>query len=377
MSLKHLEKLRVIGGDDMFPVIYPEENLLMDKSAEPKQGDVVLFANRYGVKIAHRLIHSFLGYYFTRGDNCPIFNFPCRRKDILGVVVGKCASVKCGFSLRFFLNLFLFYYIAYSSLFDVKKKKVFLSLDIISRILAPLEDIHYPDFYDNSYLNKVVYGIKHVPKSFFGYYARKARDNGILPESKFMFTGNPEKIYLNYISLANPVSAKESFLVKNAHAPGYFKELYKYCIELFEKEFITLKDIMNLRQILSKLDLDKIELKTKGVYELIGLPLIIMYLFDIKYNPGKKDIDLSNFIKKHYDKLIPSISKYVESVNYDMPIHLLHFYNSMQIFKIYRFLRAPRGHNPESQRYKLFNPIVWLFVKLKQRRIHKYMEKRL
>jgi phage repressor protein C with HTH and peptisase S24 domain len=54
---RHLERLRIIKGDDMFPSICPGEILLLDRSAEPKAGDVVLFTNRFGMRIGHRLIY--------------------------------------------------------------------------------------------------------------------------------------------------------------------------------------------------------------------------------------------------------------------------------------------------------------------------------
>jgi signal peptidase I len=75
----NLEKLRIIRGNDMHPAISPSEYLLMDRSAPPKPGDVVVFENKFGCRVAHRLIHEIAGFYFTKGDNCPLFNFPFRR----------------------------------------------------------------------------------------------------------------------------------------------------------------------------------------------------------------------------------------------------------------------------------------------------------
>lgn len=128
-----LEKLRIVQGNDMHPCIRPDEYLLMDRSANPSRGDVVVFENKFGYKVAHRLIHEFAGYYFTKGDNCPLFNFPIPKGKLLGVVVGKRRPVPRRMEAEVLLALFLPQFILYSRLLDIRKKKYFLILSAASR----------------------------------------------------------------------------------------------------------------------------------------------------------------------------------------------------------------------------------------------------
>ncbi|MBN1169649.1 S24/S26 family peptidase [Candidatus Micrarchaeota archaeon] len=132
MSLKNLEKVKVLYGNDMQPSIDPKETLLVDRTVEPKIGDVILFENRYGMRIAHRLLHKCAGYYFTKGDNCRFFNFPFKKDKVLGVVVGKEMPVIKNRVGEFFILLFLPYFILYSKAFDLKKKKHFFLLKAAS-----------------------------------------------------------------------------------------------------------------------------------------------------------------------------------------------------------------------------------------------------
>jgi hypothetical protein len=134
--LRNLEKLRIVGGDDMSPSINPKESLLLDKEAAPELGDVVLFENRFGKKIAHRLLHRFGGYCFTKGDNCPRFDFPFPEDKLLGVVVGKTRSAEKKLLAGILLAVFLPQFIIHSRLFGLKNKKFFLLLSMASR--------HYP-----------------------------------------------------------------------------------------------------------------------------------------------------------------------------------------------------------------------------------------
>ncbi len=124
-----LQKVKVLYGNDMQPCIMPNEILLLDKSADPRIGDVVLFENKFGIKIAHRLIHEFAGYYFTRGDNCPIFNFPIRKEKILGVIAGKSRKIQRKRIAELILMAFVPQFIIYSRLFDLKKKRYFFLLN--------------------------------------------------------------------------------------------------------------------------------------------------------------------------------------------------------------------------------------------------------
>ncbi len=121
----------------MYPSIQPQESLLLDTDAVATIGDVIVFENRFGVKIAHRLVHTFAGYYFTRGDNCRIINFPCKTKSVFGVVMGKKRDDTYHFLLKLALDVFLFQYLLYSVFFDTRKKRGFLLLKAASVYLAP------------------------------------------------------------------------------------------------------------------------------------------------------------------------------------------------------------------------------------------------
>jgi hypothetical protein len=139
MPSKDLEKLRIVQGDDMNPCIRPDEYLLLDRRAVPQVGDVVVFENKFGRKVAHRMIYAFAGFCFTKGDNCPLFDFPVRRDKVIGVVVGKSRQVPGKPVAHVLLALFLPQFIIYSSLFDIRKKKYFLMLSAASRFYPHTE----------------------------------------------------------------------------------------------------------------------------------------------------------------------------------------------------------------------------------------------
>lgn len=136
MSSTNLQELKVVHGNDMSPCIDPAEPLFLDSDAEPKVGDVVLFKNKFGVRIAHRLLFKFAGFYFTRGDNCPVINFPFRKDSLLGVIVGKGRAVRRSMAAEILLALLVPQFIIYSSIFDIRKKRYFLLQTLASR--------HYP-----------------------------------------------------------------------------------------------------------------------------------------------------------------------------------------------------------------------------------------
>jgi hypothetical protein len=133
VSFRNMEKLRVLEGDDMSPSIDPSEILLLDKGSVPRIGDVVLFENRFKKRIAHRLIHRFGGFCFTKGDNCPLFDFPFRKGMILGVVVGKRRTVEKKIVADILLSVFLPQFILHSALFGLEGKKYFLLLSMASK----------------------------------------------------------------------------------------------------------------------------------------------------------------------------------------------------------------------------------------------------
>jgi len=141
MPSKNLEKLKIMYGNDMYPSIDPKEQLLLDRKLTPGIGDVILFRNRFGMSIAHRLLHKFAGYYFTKGDNCPFFNFPFKEDMILGVVVGKKMPVIRNMAGEISLALFLPYFMLYSRIFDIRRKKAFLPLKFASLFYPHLPSI--------------------------------------------------------------------------------------------------------------------------------------------------------------------------------------------------------------------------------------------
>ena len=442
----------------MFPAIYPGELLLLNRGAEPVPGDVILFSNRFGLKIAHRLYHSSAGYYLARGDNCAIFDIPCRKTDIHGIIIGKFSSAECGFLLRSFLNLFLLYYMPYRLVKDTKKKKNFLFLDIISRCLAPVEGIYFKSSYDNGYLNNVIYGIKKVPLSHIGYYLRKTIDNRIVSSFGILYRDRDEqtcrlwkdaretteKVYegithgfeekeIRYVLvrpfffdtttavitlMVSSIPDTEAVLSslgwhKSLHnrqmicfsktqgslmvyltiflslpfrylplkgallrfAPHNNERLFLYGIHLFDQGYITLDDIRALREMIPLCSLSSLKMECRGEYELIGLPLIIVHLFDLVYNMGK-DTQLSAFVHTYYPEQLPVVRQYLAEMTYEMPFQLLHFCRTKKQFPIYKFLSPPRGFDPQSQRYRLINFVILPWYKFKQYRMYRYMQRK-
>ena len=128
-----LRKLTIIKGNDMTPSIKPEESLLLDEKAISRTGDVILFENRFNFKIAHRLIYKTKNYYFTKGDNCIVFNFPEKKDKIKGVIVGKYKEIKISWLLKIALRLFLIYFL-FSKL---ENKKRSLLLKFVSKYIVP------------------------------------------------------------------------------------------------------------------------------------------------------------------------------------------------------------------------------------------------
>jgi hypothetical protein len=145
MSSGNLQKVKILYGNDMYPSIDPKETLYLDSEKAPEIGDVVLFENRFGMKIPHRLMHKAWGYYFTRGDNCQWFNYPFKKDKLMGVIVDRNVPVIKSRVGEFFLALFLPYFIFYCRLFDIKKKKKFLPLKFASLFyphLPPVEEMN-------------------------------------------------------------------------------------------------------------------------------------------------------------------------------------------------------------------------------------------
>jgi len=373
MQLKNLEKLEILEGNDMFPNILPHEKLLLDKTTKPRIGDVVLFKNRYGIKIPHRLIHCFMGYYFTRGDNCNYFNFPAYKKSILGVVVGKFKKIKQNKLMSICLDLFIIYYDLYRSLFDIKKKRHFLFLKLITKFFVPLESIFYPSPYNNHYLNKIVYGIIDQPKDIPIYYTRKAFDNKLSTNINFWLNKNPKDLNIsrnqlkkilikNYKNILEFIKNEKfsknkyeiTFPYKAIFSDDYYGRLKIFCINIYNSGVLTLFDLIKLRYLYSKIDIYKLAFKNIGIYELMGIPLIVLYLFDKRYNGGKEK-DLATFVIKYYPIQIKKIKQYLQKRNYETPIYFLHLYKDCSPFKILKYLKSPKGYNFKKRKFKIFN----------------------
>jgi hypothetical protein len=62
-----------------------------------------------------------------------VFDFPSKKINCKGVVVGKFRKSKRNILLSIALDIFLLYFIVYSVFFDIKKKKKFTLLIFISR----------------------------------------------------------------------------------------------------------------------------------------------------------------------------------------------------------------------------------------------------
>jgi hypothetical protein len=137
-----LAKLKIAAGDDMLPSIDPNEYLLLDEDVQPQAGDVILFENRFGLLIAHRLLYITRNYCFTKGDNCIVFNYPEKRTSIKGVIVGKSNPVYIPLHLKIVLRIFLCYF----KVSPVRHKKRSRLLKLISKYLSPKSLTVYRDF---------------------------------------------------------------------------------------------------------------------------------------------------------------------------------------------------------------------------------------
>ena len=287
------------------------------------------------------------------------------------MIVGKHRKVAANNLLKFSIFVFLPYYILYISLFAIRKKNKFLLLNIISRYAIPLEGIYYTSGYDNDPLNRIIYRVhdnKHdthkslsLPSSHRIYYLRKARDNMLLIDS-----GSSR------IMVHDAVSVKDS--------------LESYCKKIFSQRMMTLYDILCLKRILSRTDMKKISIKNIEMHDVLGFPLIVVYLFDLRYdkNTTKKNIteengrkykELSRFLDLHYSKEQKIVKEYLQGMDYEMPIQLYHFFRETKTFKIYSYLYPPIGYTKVNEDYGIFNPLIWILFKIKNHRLNAYMKK--
>lgn len=115
-------------GDDMEPSITNGEKLLLEKT-DPSDiciGDVIVFQSN--ILIAHRVIEKIQfgsrHYFFTRGDTCRFLDLPVSEEKVMGKVVGKSYLGKRSLICSIFLRLLLLFYLADTSLFNNRMKRL-------------------------------------------------------------------------------------------------------------------------------------------------------------------------------------------------------------------------------------------------------------
>ncbi|MFC2162702.1 nucleotidyltransferase family protein [Candidatus Altiarchaeota archaeon] len=445
MPYENLQKLEVEVGNDMFPCILPDEKLLLEKDAKPRVGDVIVFTNRMGLPIAHRLIHERLGLYYTRGDNCPFLNLPCTRSEIRGVVQGKHREVGSSRAASTALDMHSIYF----RLSGFMKRSRCLPLDMISRFFLPIEAIEYMAGYDNQPINRVIFDSDQEFKSNLSYYTKKAIDNNIILNCPLLFESKDRIVYLTKLAQRQILLAESEKVTKmlekdgiryvilkgssypyerdmadidilvaderktgeSLQSRGYekaddsiletvyakkagkidinidvhkkppsiaynidypLKKKFRYddlerltlaCTHTYQQGHITLRDLMDVRHLLEKVDVSSIQLGRQGVYQLMGPPLIILHLFMKRYD--KEDEVLRMFCEQNYGAQLEPIMDYLRDRDYSMPVDYLHLYNSTKTFRIHGFLDHPREYTGESLKYFPFNTLIWIYVKVK------------
>lgn len=70
----------------MLPTFREGERVVIDTQASPKVGDVIVFADRYGNLVVHRLVWKRPGSIRCIGDNRVTFDDPVRPTAVVGVV---------------------------------------------------------------------------------------------------------------------------------------------------------------------------------------------------------------------------------------------------------------------------------------------------
>ena len=452
MSLKKLK----IGWSDMFPCILDEEVLFIDDEQKPKIGDVTFYKSPSGEIYFHRLIHKFLGYYFTWGDNKKCIDIPWKSKNYRGICIGKFENIKIKLSMKILLNLSLLFSIS----FNLNKKIRKNIIKYISFVYSLDQTFWYLNKYDNNLVNESIYNLskKEIPKNYeeinLRYASRKCIDNRIILSSWFfknlnkkvfeqkiknknilssefekikielknnniiyspfkgltyehqrdmgdidLITDNPEKIEKMLSSLGyliknnNKMEIEMNKIIDNFHISFDIHRIFPSvcynfefplkkkltidstdkllicCTHTYQQAYINLRDILDLNHLLEKIDLAKIKLENNGLYEILGGPLILTYLFDKKYN-NTKNKQLEIFIKKNYSKELPIFENYMNKRNWEMPIWLLHLYNETKVFYLYKFLKEPREYPYEDLFIKKI--LHRLIVKIKAHKIRKY-----
>ncbi len=450
MNYSRFQKLNIKEGNDMFPSILPDEKLLLDKGAKPQIGDVILIKNSLNLLVAHRLVHKFIGYYLTRGDNCRSINLPIRKKDILGVVVGKKQEIRKTPIMNTLLDLFLIQYLL-TKPFREKELKKSKILFILAGCFWPVETIYFNHKRKNE-LNKKIFGGK-IEIKLDSFYKHKIEKNKIILNCPELFNRSSRKIYLEkfnqrkllhreYNQLAKELKKskiefdlikglsypyvrdigdndlissefekigdilkKKGYLVKydtpletsywkkigsnfsefdiHKHLPSIegktnypfkkneklndYKKLLLTCTHCFQQGHLNIRDLIDINYLLRKVNLDEIEFKDKGIYEILGFPLITLYIFDKKYNFGKNK-KLRLFINKNYKNYITNIQRFYVKRK---------FYKKTKLFKMYKYSKSYMNYYGGLVKNKLIDSIIGFVIDLERKRLNKYSREKL
>ena len=76
-----------IAGISMYPTLQKGETCYCRKRDQYHVGDIVLFVDANGEKMAHRIIAIRGDKYITKGDNWYHADEPCKREDIIGEII--------------------------------------------------------------------------------------------------------------------------------------------------------------------------------------------------------------------------------------------------------------------------------------------------
>ncbi len=326
-------KCEIVAGNDMFPSIMPHEKLLLDRTSNPKQGDVIVFNNRFNIPIAHRVIHKCGNYYFTRGDNCPCLNHPCHKNSVLGVIQGKNKKIKISFFMKALLNLFLPYFCIYSIFNNLQKKKNFLYLELVTRFFIPLESIYYPSSNHCHPLNTLIFSPPlESSLSPPDFYLRKAIDNQLLPKenqsaeinlnsvnhlNKLLSSINRKIIIPKNTIYQNKIVVTKPYRIR--YQQDWKGRIMYLCTTIYNKGSLTIADLIHLSDLIHNQDIKNIEFENQGQSELLCIPFTVLRIFDKKYNQESNN-PLSTFVNNHYPAQLSQLQTYFEKHNFNMPL---------------------------------------------------------
>ncbi len=161
-----------------FPAIVDQEFVLVDTSAKPQPGNIILIRDKSNTSTPITpalVVHLFIGKHITKKDNSPL-SYPISAKEIVGVVIGKSATIPHNFLASLLLNLFVLYS-GFASIFRFKKGERFLQL--IAHYFAFEELIQYNHKHDNTRINQLIFSHQQ-PVEINPYTIRKISQNRII-----------------------------------------------------------------------------------------------------------------------------------------------------------------------------------------------------